>query len=156
VTPSANHHLDRAIELATESASTDGGPFGAVVVTASGRVYEGRNTVVSSNDPSAHAEVNAIRAACAAESTHDLSGAVLYASAQPCPMCAAAICWSGIERVEYAATEQQAAAAGFSDTDIAEYLKGTRESPVPFTHQEHSLSDAPFTAFQANPNAVEY
>lgn len=153
---SPDQHLERAIKLATESASTDGGPFGAVVVTANGTVYEGRNTVVASHDPSAHAEVNAIRAACAGEVTHDLTGAVLYASTQPCPMCAAAIYWAGIARVEYAATAQQADAAGFSDVDIAEYLKGTLDSPVPFTHQEHSLSDAPFTAFENNPNAVEY
>ncbi|WP_273412126.1 nucleoside deaminase [Corynebacterium appendicis] len=153
---SPDQHLERAIELATESASTDGGPFGAVVVTENGTVYEGHNTVVASHDPSAHAEVNAIRAACAGEATHDLAGAVLYASTQPCPMCAAAIYWAGIARVEYAATAQQAAAAGFSDVDIAEYLKGTLDSPVPFTHQGHSLSDAPFTAFENNPNAVEY
>ena len=108
--------LQRAIALADEkSASGDCGPFGAVVVKDGEIISEGWNQVVSSHDPTAHAEVMAIRNACAKLNTHDLSGCTLYASCEPCPMCLAAIYWARIKRVIYAASRNDAAAIGFDD-----------------------------------------
>ncbi|WP_165164110.1 nucleoside deaminase [Corynebacterium qintianiae] len=148
--------LQRAIDIATESASTDGGPFGCVVVTSSGGVYEGRNDVVAAVDPTAHAEIQAIRKACCAENTHDLSGAVLYASGEPCPMCFAAIHWAHIDGVYFAATHDQAAAAGFDDSFISDVACGRVADPLPFTHMPNNRDNAPFEAWECNPDRVEY
>lgn len=149
-------HLDRAIEIAERSAATGGGPFGCVVVAADGSLHEGSNEVVARRDPTAHAEIQAIRAACAAAGTHDLTGAVLYSSARPCPMCFAAIHWAGVESVVYAAASAQAAAAGFGDSWIEEILAGTRRDPVPFVHDPRPGDNAPFDTWAANPDRAEY
>ena len=85
-------YLARAIEIATENVRNAGGPFGAVVVSAGGQVFEGVNRVTADLDPSAHAEVVAIRRACQGLGTFDLSGATLYTSCEPCPMCLSAAC----------------------------------------------------------------
>ncbi|SDL81158.1 guanine deaminase [Corynebacterium mycetoides] len=148
-------HLQRAIEIATESAGSDGGPFGCVIVTERG-VYEGRNDVVARHDPTAHAEIQAIREACRAEGTHDLTGAVLYASGQPCPMCFAAIHWARIDTVLYAATNDQAAAAGFDDSFISEVACGNADGPVAFRHAPQDNDNAPFDAWAANDDRVQY
>ncbi|TVS24338.1 nucleoside deaminase [Corynebacterium sanguinis] len=148
-------HLARAVEIAVESARTGGGPFGCVVVTERG-VYEGHNEVVSRCDPSAHAEVQAIRAAARAQRTHQLSGAVLYASGQPCPMCFAAIRWARIDEVYYAATYAQAADAGFDDSFISDVMVGRVPDPSPFRHVPLAQSNAPFEAWAANSDRVEY
>ena len=104
-----------AVELACESARTGGGPFGALVARAGTVLATGTNRVTVDADPTAHAEVVAIRAAARALASHDLSGCVLYASCEPCPMCWGAVQWSRIEAVWYAADREQAAAAGFDD-----------------------------------------
>ena len=104
----------RAVALAERNAaSVTGGPFGAVIVKDGKVVAEASNTVTVDNDPTAHAEVNAIRKACAALGTFDLSGCELYTSCEPCPMCLAACYWAHIDRVYYAADREDAAAAGF-------------------------------------------
>ena len=109
----------RAVSLAERNAaSVTGGPFGAVIVKDGKVVAEASNTVTVDNDPTAHAEVNAIRKACAALGTFDLSGCELYTSCEPCPMCLAACYWAHIDRVYYAADREDAAAAGFDDSDI--------------------------------------
>ena len=105
-----------------------GGPFGAVIVKDGKVVAEASNTVTVDNDPTAHAEVNAIRKACAALGTFDLSGCELYTSCEPCPMCLAACYWAHIDRVYYAADREDAAAAGFDDSDIY------REVALPSTY----------------------
>jgi guanine deaminase len=93
-----NRFLEQAIQLAAGSVADGGGPFGALVVTADGRVHEGVNRVARDNDPTAHAEVVAIRTAAASSATFDLSGAVLYASCEPCPLCLAAALWARVGR----------------------------------------------------------
>ena len=109
-------HLRRAIELSLANAdSADGGPFGAVVVRDGVIVGEGVNRVTADHDPTAHAEMVAIRQACARLGTHDLSGAVVYTSCEPCPMCLTAILWARIDRMVYANTRADAAAIGFDD-----------------------------------------
>jgi guanine deaminase len=111
-------HLRRAIELSCESVSQGGGPFGAVVVL-DGRVLgEGRNRVVPDGDPTAHAEINAIRNACRVQGSHSLQGAVIYASCEPCPMCLAAIWWARISRIVFANSRDAAAHIGFDDAAL--------------------------------------
>ena len=112
--------MREAIRLADESVAHGGGPFGAVVVK-DGRILAGAsNSVTIDNDPTAHAEVNAIRQACRELGTFDLKGSVIYASCEPCPMCLGAIYWAGIERIYYANTRADAAAADFADGFIYE------------------------------------
>jgi guanine deaminase len=111
-------HMRRAIELSRESVSEGGGPFGAVVVL-DGRVLgEGKNRVVPDGDPTAHAEINAIRNACRAQASHSLQGAVIYTSCEPCPMCLGAIWWAGISRIVFANSRDAAANIGFDDAAV--------------------------------------
>lgn len=111
--------LTRAIELAIENVHQHrGGPFGAVVVKDGEIIGEGANSVVPDNDPTAHAEVLAIREACRALGTFHLPDTEIYASCEPCPMCLGAIYWANVARVYYAATKEQASAADFDDSFI--------------------------------------
>jgi tRNA(Arg) A34 adenosine deaminase TadA len=113
------HFMRRAIGLSREKMGLrEGGPFACVIVYDGEVVGEGWNRVTSSNDPTAHAEVEAIRAACDRLGTYSLSGAVLYASCEPCPMCLAAIHWARIDRIFYANTTQDAASIGFDDAAL--------------------------------------
>ncbi len=112
-------YLHIALELArVHSAEGSNGPFGAVVVRGGEILGEGWNRVVETRDPTAHAEVLAIREAAHKAGTHDLSGCVLYASCEPCPMCLAAVYWARIGAVFFAARAGDAAAAGFDDSRI--------------------------------------
>ena len=119
----AEHYLARAIQLATANVLNSGGPFGAVVVTAGGHAFDGVNRVTADNDPTAHAEVTAIRTACRELGTFDLSGAVLYTSCEPCPMCLASALWARVQRVVYAADRHDAASVGFDDAVFYEYFE---------------------------------
>ncbi len=111
--------MDLAIELAESNMDNqDGGPFGAVVVKNGEIVGKGCNHVTTNNDPTAHAEVVAIRDACNKLSTYDLEGCEIYASCEPCPMCLGAIYWSRIAKLYYAATKDDAAKADFDDSFI--------------------------------------
>jgi Cytosine/adenosine deaminases len=131
--------LQRAIALAKRSIKNGGGPFGAIIAREGKILAEANNMVVSSHDPTAHAEVLAIRKASAALKSHDLSDCVIYASCEPCPMCLGAIYWSGIKRVIYAADRKDAAAAGFNDSLIYdEIIVSPSERKVAFIH----LTDA--------------
>jgi guanine deaminase len=108
--------MSRAIELSRNNMLSDaGGPFGAVIVKDGKIVGEGWNKVTSQNDPTAHAEVEAIRDACRRLGTFELRGCVLYTSCEPCPMCLAATYWSRIDRIYFGNTRSDAAAAGFDD-----------------------------------------
>jgi tRNA(Arg) A34 adenosine deaminase TadA len=120
--------LMQAIETASGNIADGGGPFGAVVVREGRVISRSGNRVVSEHDPTAHAEVLAIRMAAAALGTHDLSGCVIYSSCEPCPMCLGAIYWSGIRRVVYASDRYRAAAAGFDDEMIYSELALDKES----------------------------
>jgi len=115
-------HLEEALTLAATSVDSGGGPFGAVVVKDETVIGRGRNRVVPSHDPTAHAEIVAIREAAATLGTHDLSGCVIYASCEPCPMCLAAILWARVDRVVHAADREDARAAGFDDALFFEEL----------------------------------
>ncbi|MDX6765940.1 MAG: nucleoside deaminase [Candidatus Methylacidiphilales bacterium] len=115
--------LDQAIRLSRKGMrANEGGPFGSVVVCGGRVVGRGWNRVLKSHDPTAHAEVEAIRAAAKRLKRFDLSDCVIYASCQPCPMCLSAIYWSGIRRVVYANTAREAAKIGFADQFIYDEL----------------------------------
>ncbi|HZW28257.1 MAG TPA: nucleoside deaminase [Trueperaceae bacterium] len=148
--------LGRAIELAVANVAAGGGPFGAVVVTPDGRVFEGVNRVTRDNDPTAHAEVVAIRAACRELGTFDLSGAVVYASCEPCPMCLATALWARVATVRYAADRHAAAAAGFSDAAFYDYLSGEDRSAMSVARVEHARALEPFSAWERFEGRVEY
>ncbi len=110
--------IGRAIRLSVENVAQGGGPFGAVVARGGEIVAEGVNRVTALNDPTAHAEVQAIRLAAQRLGRFDLSDCELYASCEPCPMCLGAIYWARLSRLYYAATQHDAAAAGFDDALI--------------------------------------
>lgn len=149
--------LSEALRLASESARSGGGPFGAVIVRGSEVIATGSNQVTSANDPTAHAEVVAIRAACQQAGTFRLDDCVLYASCEPCPMCLAAIYWARIPRVVFAATRADAAQAGFDDEAIyAELAKPLAERTVCLEHAAVSDATAPFQIWQANPQRTNY
>jgi guanine deaminase len=114
--------LRRALELAAKSIKEGGGPFGALITKDGKIISEGSNRVVLSHDPTAHAEIIAIRRASATIRSHDLSGCVIYTSCEPCPMCLGAIYWSGIKKVVYASDRKDASRAGFNDNLIYEEI----------------------------------
>ena len=140
--------MQQAIDLATENVrSGRGGPFGAVVTRDGEAVATGANLVTSSNDPTAHAEVTAIRNACAALGTFQLAGCTIYTSCEPCPMCLAAIYWARLDRIFFGNTSEQAAAAGFDDSVLY------REVSLPYAQRripiEPLLSEAAQASFEA-------
>ena len=112
--------LARAIELATENVANEGGPFGALIVRDGRVLAEGQNRVTATLDPTAHAEVTAIRAACQIVKDFSLAGATLYTSCEPCPLCLSAALWARIDRVVFAANRDDAAAGGFDDREFYE------------------------------------
>ena len=120
-----NPFMKLADELAADNLTTNvGGPFGAVVVRDGRVVGQGSNHVLAWHDPTAHAEVTAIRDACRNLGTHDLSGCELYTSCYPCPMCLSAIIWANIRKVYYGNTKEDAAEIGFRDDFIYQYIGG--------------------------------
>ncbi len=114
--------MNEAIRLSVENVNNGGGPFGAVIVKDGEVIAVGANRVVPNNDPTAHAEVSAIRAACAKLGTFKLDGCTIYSSCEPCPMCLSAIYWAGISRLCYGNTKNDAAEINFDDSFIYDQL----------------------------------
>ncbi|MEV7605540.1 nucleoside deaminase [Paenarthrobacter sp. NPDC089322] len=150
------HFLNQAIQLAVHNVSDGGGPFGAVVVTPDGTAHQGVNRVTRDNDPTAHAEVVAIRRAAAETANFDLSGSILYASCEPCPLCLSAALWARIGRVYFAADRHGAARAGFDDAVFYEYFAGTNPALLPVEHNPLDLSESPFEAWRNNAGRTDY
>jgi tRNA(Arg) A34 adenosine deaminase TadA len=127
------NHMKHAIELSKRNVTSNaGGPFGAVVVYKGKIIGEGVNSVTSHNDPTAHAEVEAIRAACKALNTFDLSGAEIYTSCEPCPMCLSAIYWARLDKIYFANNRNDAARIQFDDDLIyTEIPKQPHERKIP-------------------------
>jgi guanine deaminase len=150
--------LGLAIAEATRGARAgQGGPFGAVVVKEGVVIAQAANAVVANNDPTAHAEVQAIRAACAALGTFQLDGCDIYASCEPCPMCLGAILWARPRAVYFAATRENAAAAGFDDAVFYEALgNGSVASPMVRERVICQGAEAPFVAYAGVPRRVRY
>lgn len=140
--------LRRAIRLATENVvSGNGGPFGAVIVRDGRIVGEGVNTVTATNDPTAHGEVNAIRAAACALGSFTLAGCELYTSCEPCPMCLAASYWARLDAVYYGASAADAARAGFDDAFLYDELR--KAQPERTLSSTQLLGDEAWASFQA-------
>jgi len=150
--------MQRAIELAIENARAGrGGPFGAVVVKNGRIIAEGANSVTSMNDPTAHAEIVAIRNACRTLGTFQLTGCEIYASCEPCPMCLGAIYWARPARVFFGGTAADAAAAGFDDSFIYQQLPlpfGRRK--IPMTPLMRDEAQAAFRAWQERSDKTPY
>jgi tRNA(Arg) A34 adenosine deaminase TadA len=155
----ANRQFMRhAIRLSAERMREGaGGPFGAVIVKEGRIVAEGWNGVTSTNDPTAHAEVMAIRRACEALATFSLAGCDIYTSCEPCPMCLAAIYWARLDRVFFANTREQAAAIGFDDAFIYEEVaKPVSDRSIPTVRLVLSEASDVFAEWQAKPDKVAY
>lgn len=150
--------LARAVELAAHGSTLgDGGPFGAVVVHRGRIIGEGWNRVVTSHDPTAHAEIGAIRMACMAQAHFHLPGCTLYASSEPCPMCLSAAYWARIERIVFANSRAEAAALGFCDDEL--YSELSRHfSARSIVMEHHPLPDAlkPMREWAMNPKRIPY
>jgi guanine deaminase len=149
--------MHRAVELARENVHRSGGPFAAVVVKDGRIVGEGANSVTASNDPTAHAEINAIRGACRALNTFSLKGCVIYTSCEPCPMCLAAIYWARIEAIYFCGNSADAARAGFDDSFIYEEFQIERDTRTIPARQ--LLSERAWESFQIwieTPDRTEY
>ena len=149
--------MRRAIAIAIENIRAGGGPFGAVVVKDGRIIAEGANRVTASNDPTAHAEVVAIREACRVLGDFQLAGCDLYTTCEPCPMCLGAIYWARPARVFYAGSAADAAAAGFDDAFIYDELKlphTTRRIPMTQLLRDESL--AIFSAWKQKPDKTAY
>ena len=150
--------LRRAIALATHNVlAASGGPFGAVVVHDGKIVGEGVNCVTATNDPTAHAEVSAIRAAAKTLRTFTLTGCQLYSSCEPCPMCLAAAYWARLDAVYYGASAADAARAGFDDAFLyAELRKDAIDRKLSSKQLLADEAWASFAAWVASPNKIEY
>ena len=151
-------HMRRAIAMSRQAIRTNRGfPFGAVIVREGEVVAEAHNTVLSDNDPTAHAEINAIRAASAKLGTFSLEGCEIYASGEPCPMCLAAIYWSRLDRIYYANRKQDAHRIGFSDDsfyrEIALPPEGRR---IPMSRLLGDEAVAVFAEWDERPDKVTY
>ena len=121
-TPEDKKFMQLAIDLSIENVAQGGGPFGAVIVRNGEVIATGTNRVTENCDPTAHAEVSAIRAACAALRDFKLTGCTVYSSCEPCPMCLSALYWAGVERIFYGNTKQDAASINFDDSFIYDQL----------------------------------
>ncbi len=150
-------YMRQAIALAVENVKNGGGPFGAVIVKDGVVVAKGVNRVTPDNDPTAHAEVCAIRSACSRLGSFDLSGCVIYTSCEPCPMCLGAIYWAHIDKIYYGANQNDAAAAGFDDSFIYSELElspADRSKPLLNILADEAI--VPFDKWREKDDKVSY
>ncbi|MDQ4051488.1 MAG: nucleoside deaminase [Actinomycetota bacterium] len=149
--------LRQAVELAVANVAEGGGPFGAVVVKDDELLATGQNRVTRDLDPTAHAEVMAIRAACRKVADYALTGCTLYASCEPCPLCVSASLWARLDRVVYAADRDDAARGGFDDRMFYDLFARDRATwPMPVTEVVVEESFAPFTAWLGQAGRTPY
>jgi tRNA(Arg) A34 adenosine deaminase TadA len=150
--------LERAIELARVGSSADkGGPFGAVIVHQGKIIAEGYNEVTSGNDPTAHAEIVAIRKACKVMNSWHLPGCEVYASCEPCPMCLGAVYWARVSGVIYANTRQDAAGINFDDDFIYKEINtGMADRKIKFRHYPHPKAKELFDYWRTIDNKLKY
>jgi tRNA(Arg) A34 adenosine deaminase TadA len=150
--------MRRAIDLSLEkSADLQGGPFGCVIARDGVIIGEGWNQVTTANDPTAHAEVMAIRDACAKAGTFDLSGAEVFTSCEPCPMCLGALYWARVARIFYGNTRQDADAIGFSDEFLyRELVLPMDKRSIPITNLMRDDAIEAFRRWETNPDKVPY
>jgi len=149
--------LAQAVALATENVAAGGGPFGAVIVRDGTLLATGQNRVTRDLDPTAHAEVQAIRAACQAVGDFSLAGATLYTSCEPCPLCVSASLWARLDRVVFAADRHDAARGGFDDLEFYELFARDRATwPTAVESLRLAQSAVPFDAWLARDSRTAY
>lgn len=149
--------MQMAIDLSIESVANGGGPFGAVIVRNGDIIATGSNRVTKSCDPTAHAEVSAIREACAKEQNFKLEGCTCYTSCEPCPMCLSALYWAGISRIVYGNTKEDAKAINFDDSFIYdEIAKPYEQRKIPCQNLMRKEALAGFRAWSEKEDKVEY
>jgi len=154
---SKNKFMLRAIELSISSANGTGGPFGCVIVKDDKIIAEGLNKVTFSNDPTAHAEIVAIREACKKLNTFNLSGCDLYASCEPCPMCLSAIYWSHVDNIFYANTREDAKKINFDDSLIySEISKKNEDRKIPIKQMLRDEALKAFEIWNKKTDKIEY
>ena len=152
-----NKFMQRAIELSISSANGTGGPFGCVIVKDDKIIAEGSNKVTFSNDPTAHAEIVAIREACKKLNTFNLSGCDLYASCEPCPMCLSAIYWSHVDNIFYANTREDAKKINFDDSLIySEISKKNEDRKIPIKQMLRDEALKAFEIWNKKTDKIEY
>ena len=154
----ANGFLRDAIDLAVDNVTSGlGGPFAALVVEDDTVLATGTNRVTTIHDPTAHAEITAIRAACKERGDFSLEGCTLYSTCEPCPMCLGAIYWARLDAVVYAATRSDAADAGFDDHEIYDEIdKAPQDRSIPMTQHLESEGQRPFEAWLDYDERIEY
>ena len=154
---SKNKFMLRAIELSISSVNGTGGPFGCVIVKDDKIIAEGLNKVTFSNDPTAHAEIVAIREACKKLNTFNLSGCDLYASCEPCPMCLSAIYWSHVDNIFYANTREDAKKINFDDSLIySEISKKNEDRKIPIKQMLRDEALKAFEIWNKKTDKIEY
>ena len=156
-TPQDREFMQMAIELSIENVANGGGPFGAVIVRNGEVLSTGTNRVTANNDPTAHAEVSAIRSACAKEKAFKLTGCTCYTSCEPCPMCLSALYWAGVERIVYGNTKEDAKAIHFDDSFIYDEIAkpyAMRAIPCHNFMREEAL--AGFRAWAEKEDKIKY
>ena len=151
-------YMRRAVELARQNVlAGTGGPFAALIVRDGEVIAEAANSVTTTNDPTAHGEVNAIRKACATLGTFTLAGCEIYSSCEPCPMCLAAIYWARLEAIYYGCGQQEAAKAGFDDAFLyGEIRKLMPDRSIPCTQLLQDEAWEAFAAWISQPAKVDY
>lgn len=149
--------MDMAAQLSYDNIANGGGPFGAVVVKDGEIVATGVNRVTASNDPTAHAEVTAIRNACAKLDTFQLTDCIIYSSCEPCPMCLSALYWAGVKKIYFGNTKEDAEAIDFSDKFIYDELELPRASRrLPAIKVDSSNTIRAFERWAADPDKIKY
>ena len=152
-----NEYMKRAIELSIESVNKGGGPFGSIVVKDNKIIAEGSNKVTPTNDPTAHGEIVAIRAACKELNNFNLSGCELYSSCEPCPMCLSAVYWARIDKVYYANTREDARKIDFDDSLIyTELQKSIDKRKIPMIQILRNEAAKAFELWSKKQDKVKY
>lgn len=150
-------YMNLAAKLAFDNIDRGGGPFGAVIVRDDKVLSTGVNTVTLSNDPTAHAEISAIRNACRSLQTFQLSGCIVYSSCEPCPMCLSALYWAGVKKIFFGNTKEDAAAIDFSDKFIyEEIVRKPWMRRIPGIHVDARETIKAFEKWAAKPDKEKY
>lgn len=154
----SDNFMRQAIEISIENVRSNmGGPFGAVIVRNGVVIATGANSVTQTDDPTAHAEIVAIRNACKTLGTFQLTGCSIYSSCEPCPMCLGALYWARIEQIFFANTRQQAAGIGFDDEFLyTELIKSIEERTIPTHHVNNTYAYDAFALWERSNKKIAY
>lgn len=150
-------YIEMAAKLSEENVKNGGGPFGAVIVKDGEVIATGVNRVTANNDPTAHAEVSAVREACRKLGSFKLDGCTVYSSCEPCPMCLSALYWAGVKTIIYGNTKEDAEAIGFGDKFIYEEIdRQPSERAIPCYHIANPFTPTAFKMWEEKSDKIEY